>query len=70
MKILVDEMPVKPEECLFSRKDKYLDSYTIPDMKRIVLYMHHCIIDERECELETNCECCNKLKILEMIVER
>lgn len=70
MKILVDEMPVKPEECLFSRKEKYMDTFTIPDMRKITLYTHHCNVDGKQCELDFGCECCNKLKTLEMMVKR
>lgn len=62
MKIVVDEMPKSPSECLFSNRKKYMELFSLKG-ERYVLHMHYCKVDDEMCELEKNsdCGCCSKL---------
>lgn len=63
MKIVVDEIPKSPSECLFSNKQKYMEVFSLKG-ERFVLHRYYCNVDDKECELECNaCGCCSKLTV-------
>ena len=63
MKIYVNEIPEKPEDCLFSRKEKFLDTFTVPNLKKVTLYEYYCNINNKKCNIDCGGKC-NKLRVL------
>lgn len=61
MKILVDKIPAKSEDCLFARKEKGPTFYPLDNSKPFSIDMYYCNIDLKLCDLEV-CENCSKLK--------
>lgn len=55
MKILVDELPKNPEECVFYKKETSRDDYS----NNFHIY-YCCSIDGWGCK----CDTCNKLKVI------
>jgi len=63
MKILVNELPSKPEECIFSREEIERRLIDINTGKLITEYIPYCIIDLKQCVLNYDNECCKLKKV-------
>lgn len=68
MKIYVNEIPTKPNECLFSKKEKYFDNFLLNTetlrMNKVTIYKYYCNVNGKLCDLDNGCKQCDKLKVL------
>ena len=62
MKIYVNEIPIKSDSCLFTKKVDYVSSYAF-DGEKVNLYTYRCNLTKELCDLECGMKC-NKLKVL------
>lgn len=63
MVIFVNNIPNKPDECLFAVKDLVHKVYSEDDMKFIPVYKHRCNVNSKLCDLECG-KNCNKLRCI------
>lgn len=63
MKIYVNEMPTKPKECLFARKEIAHVTVDINTGKRIEIPEYFCNMDMKTCDIYCS-DKCNKLRVL------
>lgn len=63
MKIYVNEIPTKPEECLFARKEITHITIDINTGKRIVIPEYFCNVNMKKCNIDCSGKC-NKLRVL------
>lgn len=62
MKIYVNEMPTKPKECLFARKEIAHVTIDINTGKRIEIPEYFCNVNMKKCNIDCGGKC-NKLRI-------
>lgn len=62
MKIYVNEIPVKPKDCLFARKVTDSTLVNIETGKLIPQYKYYCNINMKQCNVDCGGKC-NKLRI-------
>lgn len=62
MKIYVSEVPTKPKDCLFSRKEIESTLYNIDNGERIPIYTYYCNVNMKKCNIDCGGKC-NKLRV-------
>lgn len=62
MKICVNEIPLKPKDCLFARKEIAHVTIDINTGKRIHIYEYFCNVNMKRCNIDCSGKC-NKLKV-------
>lgn len=62
MKIYVNEVPTKPKDCLFARKEVETNLFNIENGERIPIYAYYCNVNMKRCNLDCGGRC-NKLRV-------
>lgn len=57
MVIYVNEMPIKPDDCLFARKEVDAVLRDIETYKPITMYTYYCNVNDKRCNLFCNGHC-------------